>query len=464
MSELYTALLAAKLAGGGDINEQLVAGANIVIEETSDGKAKISASGEVSSEDTYAREEIQRILDGTTLDSFGDVETALEGKADTTDIPTVPITAIQKNGTDITPVSGTVNITVPTQASDINAATATQGGKADTAIQGIKVNSSTVNPDSNKVVNITVPTSAADVSALPASTKYAGAASAGGSATSAAKLDTSSAGSVTQPVYFANGVPTATTYSLEKSVPSNAVFTDTTYTFEGTYNASTNKAATMADIKDGKLTGYAQSSGNVAATDKVIEAIGKVEKKADDNKNNISLNKTDIYNNFAIGKNKLTYTLTTLQTLNTDGTWNNNEWTKNGVTFTLNPDNTITATGTLPAATNVIMNVQNYTGASGDILTAEQYGADHYIYLRGGSTAVNNAIYKAFDNSDIGVSREVAIAIIGESSSKTVNYLFKPMVCSESAYLASPTYFPHAMSNVELTVAIQALQAQLANQ
>lgn len=101
------------------------------------------------------------------------IKAALDSKADTADIPTVPITNIQKNGTSITPVSGTVNITVPTQASDINAATATQGDKADTAIQGIKVNSSTVNPDVDKVVNITIPTTAADVSALPDTTKYA---------------------------------------------------------------------------------------------------------------------------------------------------------------------------------------------------------------------------------------------------------------------------------------------------
>lgn len=176
-NELFAALIAGSLAGGGggNVYEQLEEGVNITIEETPDGKAKISASVEVSSEDTVARAAIAEMKDGTTIYSFGDVETALEGKADTTDIPTVPITAIQKNGTGITPVSGTINITVPTQASDINAATATQGGKADTAIQGIKVNSSTVNPDANKVVNITVPTTAADVSALPASTKYAAA-------------------------------------------------------------------------------------------------------------------------------------------------------------------------------------------------------------------------------------------------------------------------------------------------
>lgn len=112
-------------------------------------------------------------INGNTLS--GNKTSAQLGLASTSDIPTVPITAIQKNGTGITPVSGTVNITVPTQASDINAATATQGDKADTAIQGIKVNNSTVNPDSNKVVSIAVPTTAADVSALPNTTKYAAA-------------------------------------------------------------------------------------------------------------------------------------------------------------------------------------------------------------------------------------------------------------------------------------------------
>ena len=56
---------------------------------------------------------------------------------------------------------------------------------------------------------------------------YAGSSSVGGSATSAVKLDTSTAGSATQPVYFTGGKPVACTYTLGKSVPSNAVFTDT---------------------------------------------------------------------------------------------------------------------------------------------------------------------------------------------------------------------------------------------
>lgn len=76
--------------------------------------------------------------------------------------------------------------------------------------------------------------------ALKGDTKYAGASTAGGSATSAAKLDTATAGSATQPCYFANGVPSACTYSLNKSVPSDAVFTDTND--KVTQNATTTSA------------------------------------------------------------------------------------------------------------------------------------------------------------------------------------------------------------------------------
>nr|DAZ82175.1 MAG TPA: hypothetical protein [Caudoviricetes sp.] len=57
---------------------------------------------------------------------------------------------------------------------------------------------------------------------------YAGSSSAGGSANSAVKLD-SSAGGANHPVYFSSGKPVAISYTIGKSVPSNAVFTDTTY-------------------------------------------------------------------------------------------------------------------------------------------------------------------------------------------------------------------------------------------
>ncbi len=59
-----------------------------------------------------------------------------------------------------------------------------------------------------------------------ASTTYLGKTAA---AASANKLNTD-AGSATQPIYFSNGVPVATTYTLGASVPSGAKFTDTVYT------------------------------------------------------------------------------------------------------------------------------------------------------------------------------------------------------------------------------------------
>ena len=54
---------------------------------------------------------------------------------------------------------------------------------------------------------------------------YADSAGSTSSATTASKLDTN-AGSATNPVYFSGGVPVACTYSLNKTVPADAVFTD----------------------------------------------------------------------------------------------------------------------------------------------------------------------------------------------------------------------------------------------
>lgn len=81
-----------------------------------------------------------------------------------------------------------------------------------------------------------------------------------GNADTATKL-TSSAGSATQPVYFSDGKPVATTYTLGKSVPASAVFTDTN-TWRGVQNNLTSTATdqslsaaqgkVLKDLVDGK--------------------------------------------------------------------------------------------------------------------------------------------------------------------------------------------------------------------
>lgn len=77
-----------------------------------------------------------------------------------------------------------------------------------------------------------------------------------GNADTADKLNTN-AGSATNPVYFANGVPVKTTHTISKSVPSDAVFTDTKVTntlatttkayLTGTTSASTNTGTQVFD-------------------------------------------------------------------------------------------------------------------------------------------------------------------------------------------------------------------------
>lgn len=73
------------------------------------------------------------------------------------------------------------------------------------------------------------------------SVKYATSA---GSASSAAAL-TSNAGSSTQPVYFSGGKPVACSYTLGKSVPADALFTDHTY---GNMKGATSSAAGSAGL------------------------------------------------------------------------------------------------------------------------------------------------------------------------------------------------------------------------
>ena len=269
-------------------------------------------------------------------------------------------------------------------------ATAAQGTKADSAIQTVNVNGTALTPTSAKAVNITVPTQASDINALPNTTKYAAALSltidsstfvvtgqlkdqngdnlgiartidlplesvvVGGSYDSQTKkviLTLQNGNTIEFSVAdLVSGLQTelSATNKLDPSFinydTTHAAVTEsdkTTWsgkqdalTFDGTYSASTNKAATVSTVTnavnaldvtgdasvsasktisawsetDGKvsistqdiaiagtqttLTGYAKSgtAGQaVAATDNVNQAIGKLEATVDDNKNNILL-------------------------------------------------------------------------------------------------------------------------------------------------------------------------------
>ena len=105
---------------------------------------------------------------------------------------------------------------------------------------------------------------AGDFAAASHTHDYAGSSSAGGAANSANKLNTN-AGSATQGVYFKDGVPVAMTYTLGKSVPADAKFTDTD-TWRGVQDNLTSTAtnqslsANQGKVLKGLLDGKAATS------------------------------------------------------------------------------------------------------------------------------------------------------------------------------------------------------------
>ena len=215
----------------------------------------------------YTDGKIADIINGapSTLDTLSEIATAMDEnklvvdaldkaigtKANKDDIPT----QLPANGGNADTVNNhTVNTDVPSDA--VFTDTVYTLPIATTEILGgVMPDGTTINVDENGVISavgsgegggVTIDSALSDTSENPVQNKiitsalnnkaesnhvhsYAGSSSEGGSATSAVKLD-SSAGSTVNPVYFSEGNPVACSYTLGKSVPSNAVFTDTVYT------------------------------------------------------------------------------------------------------------------------------------------------------------------------------------------------------------------------------------------
>lgn len=119
------------------------------------------------------------------------------------------------------------------------------------------LSSTSTNPVQNKVINSAL----AGKASSSHTHNYAGSSSAGGSANSAVKLN-SSAGSATQPVYFSGGKPVATTYTLNASVPSGAKFTDTTYSvMKGATSSAAGSTGLVPAPAAGKQTSFLRGDG-----------------------------------------------------------------------------------------------------------------------------------------------------------------------------------------------------------
>ena len=98
-------------------------------------------------------------------------------------------------------------------------------------------------------------------------------------------------GDSNQPVYFGtDGKPVAISYTIEKSVPADAIFS---YTFDGTYNASTNKAATVSTVTNAinALDGGAIGTGGAGKT---ITSLSQTNGQVSATFSNISITKSQI--------------------------------------------------------------------------------------------------------------------------------------------------------------------------
>lgn len=92
-------------------------------------------------------------------------------------------------------------------------------------------------------------------------------------ATTASKLGTSTVGGTTTPIYLNGGVPTALGYTIAKSVPANAVFTDTdTKNTAGATNTTSKIYLTGATTQAGNAQTY--SNANVWTKNSVVNASG----------------------------------------------------------------------------------------------------------------------------------------------------------------------------------------------
>lgn len=94
-------------------------------------------------------------------------------------------------------------------------------------------------------------------------------------ATTASKLGSTTVGGTTQPIYLANGTATALAYTIAKSVPADAVFTDTTYSvFTGATSSTAGTAGLVKAPAVGDQNKYLQGNGEWTVVDALPSQTG----------------------------------------------------------------------------------------------------------------------------------------------------------------------------------------------
>ena len=228
--------------------------------------AQSKADAALASAKSYTNEKFNSIVgEGASeaLDTIGEISAALQNN------PDIITTLNQAIGNKVNKENGKGLSTNDYTTDEKNKLAGIAAGAQVNSITGIK--GSAESSYRTGQVNIT----AANVGAVPTSRTIngqalssnitlnatsVGALALNGTAVKAAKLsNTTAIGSSTKPVYFdANGVPVECDFTVAKSVPSNAVFTDTTYSA-----ATTSASGLMTADMVSKLNGIAEGATKV---------------------------------------------------------------------------------------------------------------------------------------------------------------------------------------------------------
>lgn len=416
------------------------------------------------------------------------VKAALDTKADVTDIPTVPITAIQKNGTGITPVSGTVDITVPTTAVDISALPDTTKYAAALSL--------TIN-SSNFVVTCQLKDQngdnlgASQTIDLPLESVVVG-----GAYDSQAKkvvltlqngntiefsvadlvsgLQTElSASNKLNPEYINYDSTHRAVSDAEKSTWNNKQDTLTTTQLAAVNSGITAERLATIDTTLGdkvdKETGKGLSANDFTNADKanLTTALTKANAAAPQsttyNKTEVDaalaakLNTSDVdaaLNGTSTNpvQNKVVQApVARLVDAGAKNLLNHTAYTRtvNGVTYTVNADRSITITSDGTNTQSLLYLTTNYPLAAGKYILAGCTGGSPTKYdMR---VKVNDTITINYDGgtafSSDGTPIEASIVV---RASQTLNVTINPMICTAEDYAISPEFVPYAPSNREL--------------
>lgn len=497
--------LGAALNGSAEyVNSHFKGGSNIQIVNNPDGTQTINASGEVSAEDTVARADIAAIKDGETLDSFGDVETALNAKQNTiSDLSTIRSGAAL-GATAVQPETGKgLSTNDYTTAEKTKLAGIAEGAEVNvqsnwtqtttTADDYIK-NKPTLGTAAAKNATDTYNSTGDDVTTgkavaaalatLPEPMIFKGSLGTGGTITTLPTASSSNKGYVYKVItagtyasqsakvgdtFISDGAtwvlipsgdePSGTVTNVAVANGGGLTVSGSPITSSGTItvgHSNSVTAKTSSSLKKFTYDAYGHVTGSselsTAESDALASGIDstKVE-QIETNKNNISSLDAEVDTVANLGAKNLLDLSNIIPTV------------PSGLTCTSNGDGTYTISGTLSSANSIKFAISAIEGNL--ILNGCPSGGGDSSYMQRitkNGTAVANTNDTGSGSDSFTMSGTGYELNFRFAAGTYTNVTFKPMI--RPASISDSTYQPHAMSNAELTAAIQALEAQLANQ